>query len=114
MIEIEGYSMDSLKKKLGARIQKLRKAQKLTQEKLSEIIDLDTPNLSNIECGRRFMTATTLQKIADALHVEVMTLFDFKEKENELKNNLFLKLDVLSEKELKFVFDVVQGIINLR
>lgn len=43
-----------------------------------------------------------------------MTLFDFKEEENELKNNLFLKLDVLSEKELKFVFDVVQGIINLR
>ena len=43
-----------------------------------------------------------------------MTLFDFKEEENELKNNLFLKLDILSEKELKFVFDVVQGIINLR
>ena len=63
--------MDSLKKKLGSRIQKLRKAQKVTQERLSEKIGLDTPNLSNIECGRRFMTAETLQKIADALNVDV-------------------------------------------
>ena len=54
--------MDSLKKKLGARIQYLRKQQKLTQENLAEKVGMDTPNLSNIECGKRFMTAETLEK----------------------------------------------------
>ena len=49
--------MTTLKKKLGARIQYLRKQQKLTQETLAENIGMDTPNLSNIECGKRFMTA---------------------------------------------------------
>lgn len=41
--------MSSLKEKLGARIQQIRKSKNLTQEKLAEAIGLDTPNLSNIE-----------------------------------------------------------------
>lgn len=69
--------MKTLKQKLGARIQEIRKSKNYTQEYLSEKIDMDKPNLSNIECGRRFMTAETLEKIASALEVEEKDLFDF-------------------------------------
>lgn len=106
--------MDSLKKKLGARIQKIRKAQRITQEKLSEMIELDTPNLSNIECGRRFMTATTLQKIADALNVEVVDLFKFSQPVNSIKDNILFRLDVLTQKELEFIDNVITNLIKLR
>ena len=41
--------MDSLKEKLGARIKEIRKSKKITQEKLAEMIDIDIPNISNIE-----------------------------------------------------------------
>jgi len=44
--------MKSLKQKLGARIQEIRKSKNLTQEVLAEKIDMDKPNLSNIECGK--------------------------------------------------------------
>lgn len=106
--------MDSLKKKLGKRIQQLRKAQKMTQEKLSEIIDLDTPNLSNIECGRRFMTAETLEKIAKALNVKESDLFNFSDCESKIKNDIHVKLDILDDKELRVVQDLINGLIELR
>ncbi|MDO5436753.1 MAG: helix-turn-helix transcriptional regulator [bacterium] len=69
--------MSSLKEKLGARIQEIRKSKKLTQEKLAEKIGLDTPNLSNIERGKRFVTAETLENIIKALEVTEKELFDF-------------------------------------
>ncbi len=106
--------MDSLKKKLGKRIQQFRKAKKLTQEKLSEIIGLDTPNLSNIECGRRFMTAETLEKIAKALNVKESDLFNFSDESNLIKNDISLKLDILKDKELKIVQDLINGLLDLR
>lgn len=66
-----------LKTKIGARIQEIRKQRGLTQEKLAEKIDMDTPNLSNIERGKKFMTAQTLEKIALALDVEPKEFFEF-------------------------------------
>ena len=69
--------MSSLKVKLGARIQQIRKSKKLTQEQLAEMIDLDIPNLSNIERGKRFVSANTLENIVKALDVNEKELFDF-------------------------------------
>lgn len=70
--------MGSLKEKLGKRIQEIRKSQNMTQEKLAEAIGLDTPNLSNIERGKRFVSAETLEKIINALNVRERDLFDFE------------------------------------
>jgi transcriptional regulator with XRE-family HTH domain len=70
--------MTSLKENLGRRIQAIRKSKKLTQEKLAEIINLDTPNLSNIERGKRFVSSETLEKIIKALNIEASDLFDFE------------------------------------
>ena len=86
----------------------------MTQEKLSEMIDLDTPNLSNIECGRRFMTAETLEKIANALNVKESDLFNFSDFESKIKNDIHLKLDILDDKELRVVQDLINGLLDLR
>lgn len=87
--------MPSLKEKLGKRIQEIRKSRKLTQEKLAEMIGLDIPNLSNIERGKRFVKAETLEKIVQALNVTERELFDFehiKTKEELIKDiNKILK-----------------------
>ena len=70
--------MNTLKEKLGKRIQEIRKSQHITQEKLAEMIGLDTPNLSNIERGKRFLSAETLEKIIKALNVSEKELFNFE------------------------------------
>ena len=47
--------MHTLKEKLGARIKARRKELGLSQESLAELVNMDTPNLSNIERGKRFI-----------------------------------------------------------
>lgn len=63
--------LNSLSKRLVA----MRKSRGFTQEKLSEIAELDRVALANIETGRRRPTVTTLYKISDALGVSMQDLF---------------------------------------
>ena len=65
------------KKLLGKRIKEIRKFRGLTQEKLSEMIDLETSSLSGIESGRFYPSLHVLDKIASALEVELIDFFKF-------------------------------------
>ena len=103
--------MKSLKQKLGARIQEIRKSKNLTQEVLAEKLAMDTANLSNIECGKRFMTADTLEKIAVALNVEEKELFDFghiKTRE-EIICILNEEIKKSSDKELMCLYKIISS-----
>lgn len=98
--------MKTLKEKLGARIQKIRKLQNLTQEKLAEKIGLDTPNLSNIERGKRFVSAETLEKIVSALNITEKELFDFgyEKSREELIKDINTILSLTTDEELKVIY----------
>ena len=104
--------MDELKQKFGARIKELRRSKNYTQEQLAEITDMDIPNLSNIERGKKFVSSTTLQKLAQALEVSEKELFDFehiKTKENLIKQ-IIIQIENSNLSELKFIY---KTIINL-
>jgi len=69
---------------LGKRIQDYRKLKGLTQEKLAEIIGIDTVSLSKIETGKNYPTSENLSKITKVLNVELYQLFvDDNLKSNE-------------------------------
>lgn len=108
--------MKSLKQKLGARIQEIRKSKNLTQEVLAEKIDMDKPNLSNIECGKRFMTAETLEKLANALEVEEKELFSFGhiKSRDELIKLLNNSINNASDSELMYLYKVVEALKYLK
>jgi transcriptional regulator with XRE-family HTH domain len=55
---------------LGANVKRLRKAQRLSQERLAELTDLDQPHISEIEAGLVNLTLDNLQALALALGVE--------------------------------------------
>lgn len=69
--------MNNIKKRLGRRIQELRKSNKLTQEQLAEKIEIGTS--SYIETGKFYPTPETLGKIAKALNVEIYELYMFEQ-----------------------------------
>ena len=101
--------MALLKEKLGKRIQEIRKSKHLTQEKLAEIIGLDTPNLSNIERGKRFVTSETLEKIINALGVNEKELFDFEHQKtrNELIEAINNILSTSETKDIEFYYRMI-------
>ena len=70
--------MASLKTRFGNKLKSLRTQKRLTQEQLADATELSIESISNIErdiFGPRF---NNLDKIAAALNVEVVRLFEFQ------------------------------------
>ncbi len=85
-----------LKKELGKNIQKYRKLNKITQEKLAERVGIEINSISSIETGKYFPSPDNIVKIAEALDINISTLFCFKEELscqdylNEIEKNIKL------------------------
>lgn len=62
---------------IGIRIKELRKSKGLTQEQLSEKVDIDSKHLSRIEVGSSYPSMETLDKISKVLDVELKDMFEF-------------------------------------
>ena len=60
--------MKNTKELLGGRIRELRKGLKMSQEQLSELIDVDPRYISRIERGNCFPSLETLENIARSLN----------------------------------------------
>lgn len=79
---------------LGKRIKELRKSKNLTQEKLAELINIETGSLSAIESGRHFPSLPTIERMAKALDMELVKFFDYnhlmstEEKLNFIKESI--------------------------
>ncbi|NTV02435.1 MAG: helix-turn-helix transcriptional regulator [Chlorobiaceae bacterium] len=58
----------------GIALQRFRKEQGLSQEKLAELTDLHRTYISDLERAQRNPTLTTLSKIAKALSISISTL----------------------------------------
>jgi len=64
-------------KKLGEKIQRLRKKAELKQHQLAEKMGVSTKYIQYIEAGSRQPALKTLYKIASALGVKVKDIFPF-------------------------------------
>lgn len=69
--------MKTTKELLGARIKELRKIRKMSQEQLSEKVDVDPRYISRMEVGANAPSLETMESIARALEVEIKELFEF-------------------------------------
>lgn len=86
----------NLKEQLGKNIQKYRKLNSITQEKLAEMVDVDINSISSIERGKYFPSPDNLVKIAKSLNTSLSDLFTFslsyscEDYQKEIINNINL------------------------
>ncbi len=64
----------NIKKKFGEKVKLLRIKKGWSQEKLALAADLDRTYIPSIEKGERNVSITVIQKIADALNVDITVL----------------------------------------
>ncbi len=97
--------MTDTAKKLGKRIQELRKTRRLTQSNLAELINVETVTISRIENGNRFPQKENLEKIASALNVEIKELFDFEhhKTKTELKKEIIELINSFCFEDLQYI-----------
>ena len=92
------YHME-IKQLLGRNIKRFRKNKHLSQDQLSEKIDISVKHLSKIERGLTFVSADLLEKLSYSLNVSVAHLF-CTENENIFDGNVLKKIDRIAEKHL--------------
>ncbi len=68
----------NFKKQVGIRVKAVRTLKNITQEQLSEKIDISPQALSRIERGDNFLSAELLEKLARILQVKPSAFFDFE------------------------------------
>ncbi len=104
--------MDDIKKLIGKRIKELRRKNGLSQQQLAEKIDIDQRSLSYIECGGAF-PSKCLFRLAEALNVEMIELFDFNHLElniQNMKEYIRKNLEVMDENSIKMIYKFVKSI----
>ena len=107
--------MTNIGKKLGRRIQYLRKQRGFSQEKFAEAIGIATTSLSYIETGRGFMTLTTLERMSQILDVEPYEIFQFvsTQTDEEILEYILKKIDFIKNdsEKLKTIYTIFKNLL---
>lgn len=69
--------MSNIQERLGQKLRRLREEKGVSQEKLSKEAGLDRTYVGKIERGKKSPSLNTVEKLGDALGVEVWELFKF-------------------------------------
>lgn len=114
--------MSGLAKEMGNRIRQIRKAAKLTQERLAEKSGLSVEYISRMERGLAQPSFKTIDLMADALNVTAKDFWDFnapirfidKRKEAKQKKDyldaISIELGKMGIRELNVIYNIVKGL----
>lgn len=104
--------MNSLKIKFGKRLRELRRSKGITQEQLAELVNIEPPNISKIECGMHFPQPDKIEKIASALGVEIQNLFEFEhfQAKQQLIDYITDSLQDFELKTIEFIYKLIQNL----
>ena len=99
--------------KFGQRIRKLRKARGLSQEKLSEMLDISVTHMSHIETANTKMSFSLIIKIAEVLDVSLDYLvYDKQRNENSFSQQIAEVVSGCSDKEKRIILDTVKAMAD--
>jgi transcriptional regulator with XRE-family HTH domain len=93
------YGMD-IKKLFGSNLRHYRKKRHLSQEQLSELVNITAKHLCAIENGMNFVSAGLLEKLADTLDVSVSSLF-YSPDEQSGSESFLTRIDPIIDEELE-------------
>lgn len=101
---------------VGERIKELRKQTTLSQEQLAVQAHLTTSYIGMLERGLKSPTVDTLEKIANALDVEIDELFRFPGKsfESSTLRRLAERMERRSMDESDMLYEIMVKIMQLR
>ncbi len=101
------------KQKFADNLRNLRKARKLTQEQLAELVGVDFRYISFMENARSFPSCELIEKLANALNVSYSEMFSFDEilTRRQYEEQICEIIKLLDDKNLQILFKVAKGLI---
>ena len=105
-----------IKELLGRKIKQYRILKGYTQEEFSELLNISQRTLSGIECGKNFLSSTTMDKILEVLNIKADDLFylDYLKNEKEMIEELRTDIQNLKSnpEKLRIVYKIVKAVIK--
>jgi transcriptional regulator with XRE-family HTH domain len=104
----------NLKQMIGARIKEIRLKKRMTQEQLSEKMEINPKYLSSIERGKENPTLDTLIKVARSLDVDLGQIFTFVQIEDpsKCKSLAISLLNKADDDQIKLAAKIFSSIIQ--
>ena len=113
--------MLDIEKQFGVNLKKYRKAKKLSQEELAEMLNIARNTLSKLERGKSFVSAAMLSKICEALKAEAYELFLFDNYKAEdfvyykkLLDNLKSNKIKRNPMHIKLLYELTEEFLNTK
>ena len=121
MLKINEKKLKTELIKFGNRLKILRKDRGLTQEQLSDKIEMFDKYYSNIERGLRNISFKNILKISKGFEIEIKELFDYFD-EYKMSYNRTEKIDSLmkllkrvrNDSQLDFIHQMIEFTINFQ
>ncbi len=103
-------------KAIGSRIREVRKSKNMTQEKLSEAINVGYKHLSNIECGNGGVSIEVLASICSVLDISLDYIIFNKPDIRDVKmaDDIYKEISSLTRSEREFVMALFQTLKSSR
>jgi transcriptional regulator with XRE-family HTH domain len=95
----------------GRNLKIYRKKKRLSQEQLSEKVDISPMHLSKIERGLTFVSADLLEKLSESLETSAARLF-CREHEQIYGDDVLKEFDRITEKHLIRAMEGIKGEIR--
>lgn len=100
---------------LGRKIKEARKAKKISQEKLAEILDIHVTYVSQLERGEKAPALDTLLRISKVLEVSPAFLLELPEyRVSKEMAELMMLCSKSTDREVEIVTDILKVLIDKR
>ena len=106
--------MKTTKTLLGRRIREIRKTKGLTQEQLSDLVNIEQKHVSRIEMGKNAPTIDRLEKLSTVLNVPLREFFDFihLSDQNARARSIDEMLKELNDENQQLAYKIIASIIR--
>lgn len=110
--------MNDLRKRFGRLVAAHRRRAGLTQEGLASRAELSSDMITRIEAGQTGVSFTSIERLAEALHVDPAELFTSELPSSAIRSEAFIniaaRLAALSDRDIAWVSGVLDAALKPR
>ena len=102
------------KEYIGKKLKEYRKKAKMTQETVSNRIDIDEKHYGKLERGLFTPSLESFFKLINVLNIPLEEFDVVEKQENNLKNSLIKEINLANDNEIEAFFEILKAVKKLK